>query len=296
MITHDAIYHDTIYIVRDTVVAASESVLRNIHEINATTAMHTDPKPWTWISVTIASIALLITFFTWLSQRRTEKNTFVQINPKIQENILLELIRHLYANMIVTVTLNTLLEQCDFNKYPSEEHLLKLKMDPSFIHPELFSDSSGDRYSSLHRLIILFRNYNIEVETTLKHLKDESLNKDVKRRDIKTLLMKPGYLTNEIMRACKICFKSDTVSKARKKIHDDYEMRSSVVGHINIEGRPYYDNYENGFIRSLYSESYDEKMSFLEMLNENVAQELGKNQEKSSKVALIDFHEPTGHF
>ncbi|MDE5828164.1 MAG: hypothetical protein K2H57_11375, partial [Duncaniella sp.] len=62
---------DTFYVVRDTVLVASESVLRNIHEINAMTAMNTSQKPSTWISVGIAFAALIFTIFTWQSQTRT---------------------------------------------------------------------------------------------------------------------------------------------------------------------------------------------------------------------------------
>lgn len=272
---------DTFYIVRDTVLVASESVLRNIHEINTTTAINTSPKPWTWISVGIALAALIFTIFTWKSQTRTEKNT-LNINPEGQERILLDIIRHLYANFIATLTLSQKLNNCEFSKYPSEEHLLKLKVDPDYLHPELFSDRSNE-YERLHNLIILFRNYNIEIDVALTHLKDRTLDVEVKKRDMKTLIFKPGLLTERIMNVCNIIFDGNTAFEARKKIHEEYEQR----GHMEINGYPYYDNSKNGFIKSLYATDSD---TFLKMVNENVQRELNENTEKSSKVDLISFH------
>lgn len=279
-------YTDTIHTLHDNILIVSDSVLRCIHQINTTTAMNTSPRPWTWISVSIAAIALFIAFMTWMSQKRTEKNT-LQINPEGQERILLDIIRHLYANMVATVTLTTLLRDCGFSKYPSEEHLLKLKVDPSYLHPELFSNKSNE-YERLHNLIVLFRNYNVEIDTALLHFKDRTLARNVKERDASTLLLKPGLLTRRIIGACNVLFDGKTAKKAREKIREEYSRR----GH-NSSRHPaltYYNNLQNGFIEALYSENEADAKEFLDMLNGNVAHELARNEENSAKIGLIDFH------
>ena len=86
--------------------------------------------------------------------------------------------------------------------YPSEEHLIKLKMPVENIHLEAFYDD-GKFYSIINRLYLLLRNYNTEIDIALLHFPQSGLNTAVKKRDLDTLLFKPGFLTENIMEVLK---------------------------------------------------------------------------------------------
>lgn len=51
----------------------------------------------------------------------------------------------------------------------------------------------------MHELKLLLRNYDIEIDTAMMHLKDGLISVDVLRNDLDTLTFKPLYLTNKIL-------------------------------------------------------------------------------------------------
>ena len=195
--------------------------LDNIEENTKQTDLaKTDTDDWYLIVVTTLSLfgAFISMFFNIKTVRNTKKTEIAvineteqkQIKTKFQEKLLLDLIRHLYRNKIVVCALRWKLSEKDkkpntktvktenYNLcYPSEEHLLKLKVLPEDLRLDRF-ENAPEHYDALHKLELYFRNYNIEIDVTLDHLKQKNMTVEVKDRDLDTLEFKSGFLTAEI--------------------------------------------------------------------------------------------------
>ncbi|MDR1119517.1 MAG: hypothetical protein LBM08_01200 [Dysgonamonadaceae bacterium] len=149
----------------------------------------------------LAAASAIFGFFSFWYSKKTAKNVVKQeINRKFQKGIFEDLIRHLYRNKVCVCATRLKLENDGFNKYyPSEEHLLKLQVLPEDLRIHRF-DSTPRYYDKLHKVELYFRNYNIEVEVALEHLKTKALPEDRKKRDLDVFEMKSGFLTQEIFK------------------------------------------------------------------------------------------------
>lgn len=151
-----------------------------------------------YLNIGLALIAAVGTFLTFYQILITNKQQ--SINKKFQKEILSDLLRHLYRNKVCVCALYQKLKDFGFEThYPSEEHILKLKVLPEDLHFERFNNSP-DHYDSLHELELKFRNFNIEVDVALEHFKSRALNKNIKLRDFDTLEFKSQYLTDQTMK------------------------------------------------------------------------------------------------
>lgn len=147
-----------------------------------------------WIAIIIAFVSMVYAVFTWQSQRATQQNT-QGVTPEVQKGIMLDYGRHNYRNLAVLGALTYLMEQ-DWNRYPSEDHLLKLQTDDRSIYPEAF-DHDMSACSKLHKFKLNIRNGNIEIKTTLEHLKNRNLEPDLRRRDLNKLLNRMDYIMKQ---------------------------------------------------------------------------------------------------
>ena len=93
----------------------------------------------------------------------------------------MDLVRHLYRNLVVTYAIKTKLNDCHFKKYPSEIHLLKLKVPVEDIHLEVFSDDNKN-YTYMNNLCLLFRNYNMEIDVAIKHFCNKEMDNEIKEK------------------------------------------------------------------------------------------------------------------
>ena len=183
--------------VNDNPLLSSES-LKHIQQYTLDTANNTTFVFW-WdgFNILIAVTALVFSVFTFWSQNKTSSNT-QKLSRHTQRNLLLDLVRHLYRNLVITYTVKTKLEDIQYKGYPSEEHLIKLKVPMENIHLEAFY--GNDRmYEVMHNLYLNLRNYNEEIDVACMHFKDTNLSEEVKKRDLDTLLFKPSYLTERIL-------------------------------------------------------------------------------------------------
>ena len=199
----------------------SDSTLHNISSMMETTANNTT---FGWlpdgIDLTIAGVALLFSFVTWLAQWRTERNTS-RMSMKEQKLLLTDMVRHFYRNLVVCYSMKVKMEKEDFKVYPSEEHLLKLKVNLDDIHLNLFY-KKDEFHNLMNDLYVKLRNYNIEIDVICEHFKSKSLeikeeNRDpheIKKRDLDTLIFKSGFLTQQIVEAIgQIWYKDSTWRK-----------------------------------------------------------------------------------
>lgn len=155
------------------------------------------------IAAILGGFTLLFTVLTYRSQRKTEKNTD-KISIGVQKAQLLDMIRHLYRNLICTIAMSEeYQERLDSSPrfcYPSEEHLLKLKFLPDDV---LNTDSfvnNDNVVKAMHKLNLLVRNYDIEVDVTLQHIKDPKIDRNIIKRDFDTLTLKCLMFINEILK------------------------------------------------------------------------------------------------
>ncbi len=185
-----------------------------IHKLNTIAQDLSDTKentnPWltpeTWktiagISLYVAIVGLfisflsgIISFFNYKEQKDTQRNT-ERLTLKEQQDILIDLVRHLYRNLVVTRTIETKMRALKFQAYPSEEHLVKLRIPLEKIKLDSFLSTN---FTALSNLYLLFRNYNEEILIIKDHFKDQTLNQETKERDLETLTFKCGFLASKI--------------------------------------------------------------------------------------------------
>lgn len=155
-----------------------------------------------WIGLISLVIGLLGAWFGWLAYRFSKKtaDNVVRMTAENQLALFTDMIRHLYRNLICTLVMaRNLSDSKAHNSYPSEDHLLKLKMLPEdTIHLEKYNDNK-EIYRVMHELKLLLRNYDTEVDVCLLHYKDANISYEELIKDVSGLLFKPFYLMKRIV-------------------------------------------------------------------------------------------------
>jgi hypothetical protein len=152
----------------------------------------------------IAIIALVVSVCTlWISTKtlKYQKLSVRNVNGKVQNAALTDLIRHLYRNVDCTVAMvlrfrskkNS--KDSAYVKYPSEANLLKLKAEPERYVPDAGKMETRKEFYELRTLL---RNYSEEIEVASKHLSTMGLKREDFEADFDNLLFKPFYLTSRI--------------------------------------------------------------------------------------------------
>lgn len=169
--------------------------------------------PTFWIAFLGLCFSILATWFGYRGyhyQKLTSVNTG-HVSIEIQKSEFRDIIRHLYRNLICTLAFSKTIEEHksgdpeghkDATKpiylYPSEEHLLKLKLLPEDVHLEKFHDNEVV-YNKMHNFKLLVRNYHIEIDLTIEHLKIPKIHEDTLQRDIAGLEFKPFHLIKNLI-------------------------------------------------------------------------------------------------
>ncbi len=194
------------------IVASPDSTLTAIQKSTAATARNTVFDFWDGMALFIAFVALVVACLdynisrnTLKSQEATEGNT-QRLDLDYQRTLLLDLIRHLYRNMVIAYTMFYKMENPknknedgEYLYYPSEEHLIKLMIPLENVHLNVFYGQGKEVYQKMSNLYLNFRNYNEEIQIAMAHFKNSSIDYNTKLRDFKTLLYKCGYLTSRII-------------------------------------------------------------------------------------------------
>lgn len=149
-------------------------------------------------SILIAIFSCIFTKQTLTAQQKTEEHT--QNAPlQAQIGILKDLPRHLYRNLACTCAAllkfraSTNKKKGIRLKYPSESNMLKLLVLPDdFILPIDASDEKT--YCKMHEEKLLFRNYNLEIQTAAEHFANKSIPDSSLQNDYDNLLFKPVFL------------------------------------------------------------------------------------------------------
>ncbi|MDO5570567.1 MAG: hypothetical protein Q4F97_03770 [Bacteroidales bacterium] len=249
---------------------------------------------WDIIALAATAISVYYAVKTYLSQSNTEQNT-KKLTNEAQKNLLEELIKHLYRNMVITYTMKTKLEKANFDAYPSEEHFIKLTIPLENIHVDVFYGNDIE-FKNINDLYIAFRNFNLEIDVIINHFRNPNVDIQTKERDIKTLLFKNGLLASNIIKTLneiwpiedKDFYPLKAVSLIEEKINKDSD--DSIKDFYNkaeIDNYKPYDNKDDMFIKSIFK---GDPEKFFSWFNKDVIIETYKeNNSGGEKIHLIKY-------
>ncbi len=228
-----------------------------------------------WIAIVIAFISMVYAVFTWQSQRDTQRNT-QGITPEVQKGILIDYGRHYYRNVIVLGAVMYLLRE-DIDRYPSEDHILKLQTDDRSIYPEAF-DHDEYACSSLHKFKLNIRNGNIEIKTALKHLKIRELSTEYKMCDLNKLMSRMDYIMQQAVANICMLYSQSREYTAKEMLGrlnevlaiDSHNKKVKIKKALEIKEvkeHIYYDGKKikngeietRGFVKALFPDEEDKK-------------------------------------
>jgi hypothetical protein len=176
--------------------ATLDSVFAAIQNYTGQTASHTERSFWLDQLCIIGVISMIASILTVLSIITQERLT-----PWAYRALLYDLVRHLYRNKICTLSMwakYNYYKKKGEEYYPSDEHYLKLQIPSTDIRSNQYNHRNGRR-RKIHEIELLFRNYNLEVEVAMSHIKDDSVDETVKQNDFKNLFAKTGSLSMRIV-------------------------------------------------------------------------------------------------
>jgi len=300
-------------VVEDSAIALQSEPLSQIQRFTEVTASNTIFTFW-WdgFNILIAVIALVFSIFTFYSQNKTSENT-QKLSRESQRNLLLDLVRHFYRNLVITYTIKTKLDDMGYEGYPSEEHLIKLKVPMENIHLEAFYGRDKE-YEVMHDLYLKLRNYNEEIDVACMHFKDVNLSQETKKRDLDTLLFKPSFLTKRIIMTMYELWDSKQVSEdfSKEEYQDNVvsllkesgvvkavkeKIQEAQKGKTNASDntvKPIDYNFElYANKKSCYAEFLfldKEWNDFVNKFNHDVSIERGKNAQGGDKVYIIPYN------
>lgn len=277
---------------KNAVAALQHELGENVERIEALTEKIEDNTFFDWKAWTawaVGILALAVAWITYRAQSKTEGNT-KKLSQQAQHDLLVDLIRHLYRNYVITYTMRTKMEEIDYRGYPSEEHFLKLKIPLENLHLDAFYGEDAE-YKAMHTLYLNFRNYNEEVDVAMSHMTNPSLATATKKEDFETLEFKASYLTGRIIdvmaaiwgdasgdtRLCQKAIQEACVSNARNNQPVDNCGNFTPLG-------------AEQFRQTQYSRIFttDEQMhQFVESFNEDVKNERMLNQRGAQKVRIL---------
>lgn len=286
------------------------SVLQNICSHAQQTAVNTTLGNYDYGTLGIAITALIVSFvammytiFTYQAQQRTEQHSArtqgntQRISLQAQKGLLEDLVRHLYRNLVVTYAIKSKMKHYGYNKvYPSEEHLIKLKVPIHNIHLEAFY-SDDMHYKKINELYLQLRNYNEEVEVALKHFCDPQMPEKVKERDFGTLIFKPGFLAKNILTILTEVWPDDKdIYKDTAALIRNTSWKTTATSE---QDEPWLYPYEKldkedyPFITHLFAHTEGSVLAaetlFMDRFNDDVCYECGTHK-KNIKINVIEFH------
>ena len=230
---------------------------------------------------------------------QTQGNT-QRISLQAQKGLLEDLVRHLYRNLVVTYAIKSKMKHFGYNNvYPSEEHLIKLKVPIHNIHLEAFY-SDDMHYKKINELYLQLRNYNEEIEVSLKHFCDSQMSEKVKERDFGTLIFKPGFLAKNILTILAEVWSDDKdIYKDTAALIRNTSWRATATGE---QDEPWLYPYEKlnkkdyPFITHLFAHTEGSVLAaetlFMDRFNDDVCYECGTHK-KNIKINVIEF--PTSY-
>lgn len=126
---------------------------------------------------------LIISFYTYLSQKKTERNTIPIFSEKSQENEFRILIRNLLRNFVESIAIWRLVEDSDYKKYPSEIYFSSQIINVEKLNLHLFYKYE-ELTPALSELIFRLNKYNCNLKILNSHMPNKEISKEVKREEL----------------------------------------------------------------------------------------------------------------
>ena len=209
---------DTLKTITDSLL--NEGHLRKIQEFTQETASNTafsfwrEADFWEYMAIGLSVIAILLAVVTAIAQWKTERNTRMALSMKTQvyESIFKSLLNDLYRIQCDILSLQIVLIEDNFLSYPTERYLkcMMIKFDDSnldsflIVFNEKYKREAEEHYLRLQEITNRhIRNYNVNVEMLMKHLKDSSIDINTKLLDFSIIYNSIGFLSREIIQIAK---------------------------------------------------------------------------------------------
>lgn len=180
-----------------------------------------------------AFFSMIFTFWAYISQSRTERNTR-NASVDDQVNRFKDFARHEYRNLVVVMAtaVKFFSKENQSNgystAYPSEIHILKLQAGPD----DFVLDIDSQIAETVSEMRLVLRNFNIEIKVACKHLQRPGINKDVLYRDYDNLIFKPLSL---VKKACEMEADMNIKREDGNAQDDEKEKRVKVIVYRSIE-------------------------------------------------------------
>lgn len=252
---------------------------------------------WDWLAIIIALVSLGVAGVMAYWQYKTERNT-KRITKGSQIKLMIDNIRHLYANLVIINAMQMKLANRYATHYPSQDHFRKLAIDIQAIHPEGFINDTK-KIESIHRSRLLIRNYNIEVTVAEQHICSEKFPPELKPRDFGILIMKQNLFLNEFLHQLqniagnqypkylediRKCIIEEAMFRTNKR--DFSYDRESILQIIGCTAK-YYDSESSAFARLLFN---DDTELFDAIINYNIDYEINSlNYTAYQRIFIIPF-------
>lgn len=187
-------------------------------------------------SLRVAYFSLKYTKLSYEASKKTAENV-MRITPDIQIAQFNDLIRHLYRDLVVTLAFSQKVLEClekGEEQYPSEEHLLKLSVLAEEVCLENYNNDAFI-YQKMHKLKILFRNYDAEIKTAMNHLetntKAGTITRATKENTLSTLIYRALYLIEQILEI------SDEMKKQKETYwnFDIFKNAALIITHVHVD-------------------------------------------------------------
>ncbi len=238
---------------------------------------------WDWIALAVSLISLVFVACTWISQEKTQKNT-MRISPEIQKDLLIDIFRHSYRNIMVLYAVEARLKDHLDTHYPSEEHIQKLKVNNEAIYPEAFVYEPV-KCRVMENFKLNLRNTNIEIDVITDHLKDPNMHIEIKRRDLQLLKKRIEYVikrTDEVIKDLWGEKHKDIINSAIEYVDEKAAVRNTEIEEFEQlmnrayelldkgELYPFYTSKDSEFTKVFFCNKELEIHQFLRKLNANI--------------------------
>lgn len=264
------------------------------------------------ISIIIAAVALIIETVTWFGITGTKQSIIDEaeknrVDKECQYRLFQDIIRHLYRNRVCTITMEIKMKvlaeqnhekQNTYKKYyPSEEHILKLKLLPSDIHLEEYY-RDANTYQRLHEMELQLRNYNTEIDSAYIHLPSTSVPDETKIRDFDTLNFKTSFLTDKLIALMNVMWpEKDNMYEVQNLIYASQQNNYKNNKDFFEENRK---KYQKDIIDRLQSEKMNKDIYVTKIFRSTAAREIfingletdlliecGTNSRNEEKIHII---------
>lgn len=250
---------------------------------------------WDWLALIVAFLSLVVSVMTWHSQNETRKNTAIVSSEELQDK-LSGYYHSLIRNVINLYSLHIKMDLNNWESYPSEDYMWKMKLteiDENNISIRLVY---GDRFHKIQNFNELIRFFNYSIDATIAHLKQDTLNKGVRKRDIYNLKSMVWLISEHLSNTMNSLFpedKSHNQNKIRNILTESigrwYTGIASNQNKLDDNGSYFQDIDSQRFLNDIFNENIDLKNKFLANLKSVIHHHLSKRSDGYDRIPLIDF-------